>query len=400
MNTEFLSRLQCPISGAPLEPLSEAERSGVQQGRLRHANGSPATLDLQEGVATPDGRYVYPVVDGIFVLLPSLVLVRVDLRAPITEEETALAAETNAVMRFYNEIGWQRSAGGVFTDAERYEDLRPVSADYIRRCHLRVKQCLAPRGQFLLDVASGPIQYPEYLRYSEGYNQRVCADISLAALRAAREKLGDRGVYVQCDITRLPFRDGSMDGIVSLHTIYHVPAERQALAFRELARVLAPGRTGVVVYTWGNHCKSMQVLTWRPHPVAQTKVLARRWLPKRFIRFLKQALGRSTAADSGSASSGGARLYFSPHSYRWVRRELNAQKDCRWTMRVWRSVSVPFLKRYVHGTMGQRFLSALFWFEERAPWLMGRFGQYPLLVCEKAAEPADQRRDGSAGSGG
>ena len=33
-------------------------------------------------------------------------------------------------------------------------------------------------GDLFLDAGSGPVQYPEYLTYSEGYRYRVCADIS------------------------------------------------------------------------------------------------------------------------------------------------------------------------------------------------------------------------------
>lgn len=52
--------------------------------------------------------------------------------------------------QFYNEVGWQMEADGVYQNA-RYEDLRPVSADYIHQCHMRVKRHLAPTGKYLLD---------------------------------------------------------------------------------------------------------------------------------------------------------------------------------------------------------------------------------------------------------
>ena len=55
--------------------------------------------------------------------------------------------------QFYNEIGWQMEDDGVYQNA-RYEDLRPVSADYIHKCHMRVKRHLAPAGKYLLDGGS------------------------------------------------------------------------------------------------------------------------------------------------------------------------------------------------------------------------------------------------------
>ena len=62
----------------------------------------------------------------------------------------------------------------------------PVSRDYIHRCRLRVNRYIASRGDFLLDAGSGPVQWPEYLTYSEDYRFRVCLDISITALKEAR----------------------------------------------------------------------------------------------------------------------------------------------------------------------------------------------------------------------
>ena len=60
------------------------------------------------------------------------------------------------VRQFYNQVGWQKVGEGIYQNA-RYEDLRPVSSDYIHRCHLRVKRFLKPDGVYLLDAGSGPI---------------------------------------------------------------------------------------------------------------------------------------------------------------------------------------------------------------------------------------------------
>ena len=94
---------------------------------------------------------------------------------------------------FYDRVGWQVEADGFYQNA-RYEDLRPVSAEYIHKCHLRVNRHLAPEGRYLLDAGSGPVQYPEYQTYSQGYQRRVCADISHVALKEARKRLGDHGL--------------------------------------------------------------------------------------------------------------------------------------------------------------------------------------------------------------
>ena len=102
-----------------------------------------------------------------------------------------MAAETNVkqqVREFYDQVGWQMIDAQHYQNAH-YEDLRPVSRAYIQRCHLRVGRHLAPEGRFLLDAGSGPIQYPEYLTYSQNYHYRVCADISMVALQEARRRI-------------------------------------------------------------------------------------------------------------------------------------------------------------------------------------------------------------------
>ncbi len=65
---------------------------------------------------------------------------------------------------------------------------------------------LAPKGDILLDAGSGPVQWPEYLTYSENYHYRLCADISITALKEARTRLGDKGLFVVADIANLPFK--------------------------------------------------------------------------------------------------------------------------------------------------------------------------------------------------
>ena len=82
-----------------------------------------------------------------------------------------------------------------FYQNARYEDLRPVSREYIERCHLRVNRHLDRPGKFLLDAGSGPIQYPAYLTYMEGYQYRVCVDISIVALQEARQTDWGSRVY-------------------------------------------------------------------------------------------------------------------------------------------------------------------------------------------------------------
>ena len=49
------------------------------------------------------------------------------------ENEQAIKQE---VQSFYDRVGWKEVSDGVYQNA-RFEDLRPVSKEYIHRCHLR-----------------------------------------------------------------------------------------------------------------------------------------------------------------------------------------------------------------------------------------------------------------------
>jgi SAM-dependent methyltransferase len=63
-------------------------------------------------------------------------------------------------------------------------------------------------------------------------------DLSLGALRLARQHQPD-AAWLQADALRLPFRDGSYDGVAFSSVLHHVPDRRAALA--EAFRVLRPG---------------------------------------------------------------------------------------------------------------------------------------------------------------
>lgn len=68
-------------------------------------------------------------------------------------------------------------------------------------------------------------------------------------------------MFILAKISNLPFADDSMDGVVSLHTIYHIPKEKQEAAIREIYRVLSPGRRAAIVYSWKDSSLNKVLLT-------------------------------------------------------------------------------------------------------------------------------------------
>ncbi len=357
MTPHFTDILQCPLTHSGLTSLDAGQvaqlNAKIAVGDLYHLDGTPVRKPLNQAFASADGKLIYPVEEDIVILLPFLAIT--DDPETVQRYGGKLRVEKQAIMDFYDQVGWKED-GDQFYDGARFEDLRPVTRDYIHRCHLRVNRYLDGKGTYLLDAASGPVQYPEYLTYSENYDYRICADISFWALKQAKKNVGGKGIYLLCDVTDLPLKDNTMDGIVSLHTIYHVPADEQAGAVRELHRVMKAGHTGVVVYGWG------------PHSFLMNLLMVPYFLLKRLLR-------KGAEAETSE-------LYFHHHKPAWFRKEIKHQ--CHARLVVWRSISVAFLRRLIHEkVVGRQLLALIYALENALPGFFGRYGAYPMFILTK-----------------
>ncbi|GAP13773.1 methylase [Longilinea arvoryzae] len=275
------------------------------------------------------------------------------------------------VRHFYDQVGWQLEDGDHYQNAH-YEDLRPVAQEYIQRCHMRVKRHLKPDGKFLLDAGSGPIQYPEYLTYSEGYQYRVCADISIVALKEARKRTGQKGLMVVADVANLPFKDGAFEGIVSLHTFHHLALEDQARAYDETFRVLAPQCTAVVVNGW-SESPLMKRWNWVAGMMNGLRSLRARLMGKK---------PRPAVKSNAPASNRPVGTFTVKNDPAWLKKTLAGRID--FEILVWRSLSVNFLRAVFHEKLGgRRLLRWVYRQEERNPNYCGENGQYPMVVIHK-----------------
>ncbi|MCH7480237.1 MAG: class I SAM-dependent methyltransferase [Chloroflexi bacterium] len=272
------------------------------------------------------------------------------------------------VKEFYDYVGWQQVAEGVYQNA-RYEDLRPVVSEYINRCHARVSRHIALEGKYLLDAGSGPIQYPAYEEYSRGYDHRVCADISITALMAARRRIGEHGLFVVADIAKLPFAANVFDGAVSLHTVHHLPQNEHILAYRQIYRVLRPGRSAALVNGW-----TQPVLI----RMVEAPIILRNRIYKELRR--RRNLRKSDQVDNQIETAKGT--FVRKYNANWLQHELEKYMPVK--ILVWRSISVKVLRNYIQPRFGGRFLlKILFWLEDRLPRFFGKYGQYPLIVIRK-----------------
>ena len=261
------------------------------------------------------------------------------------------------VSKFYNQVGWE-TEGEITEDAKRFEDLREHAQEYVNKCRLRVLRHIPERGENILDMASGPIQYKEYLQYSKNYKKRYCIDLSSKALDKAKRKIGNHGVFLCGSFFDINLEDNFFDCAISLHTIYHIDKDKQEEAVRKLIAVTKPGKPVIIVYS-------------NPHALLQYLVL-----PLRILARIKKLL-RNPLKDSEKEFD----LYFFPHPIRWWDR-FSDVADIQ--ILPWRSFSSRHQKFLIpNNKLGQKIFDILFSMEEQFPNLFVKYFQYPMIILKK-----------------
>lgn len=265
------------------------------------------------------------------------------------------------VSKFYNTVGWE-TEGEVTEDARRWEDLREYARVYVGKCRLRVLNHIPESGGNLLDVASGPIQYKEYLEYSRNFNKRYCVDLSSSALESAKKKIGDHGVFLHGSFFDIPLEENFFDCSVSLHTIYHIDKDKQEEAVRKLIRVTKPGQPVIIVYSNPNTFISSLISS----------------LP---LRTLLKARNSLKKTEGDVQKEQGESLYFYSHPIEWWGRYSDVAH-----VRVmpWRSFSSEIQKRLIpNNKFGSLAFKILFNLEERFPDFFAKHFQYPMIILTK-----------------
>ncbi|MBK7455308.1 MAG: class I SAM-dependent methyltransferase [Anaerolineales bacterium] len=164
------------------------------------------------------------------------------------------------------------------------------------------------------------------------------------------------------DIANLPFKREAFDGIVSMHTIHHLPSNEHKRTYLELFRVLADGRSAAIVNGWTN-----------PALVG--------WLDKLIIfshRLRRLLRGKPMRAQPHDKKA----TFVKKTNARWLRREIG--KEIPFEIIAWRSASTLTMRTLIHERFGGRkILQWLYRMEEKYPKFFGENGQYPLIVIKK-----------------
>ncbi len=374
MNDQVLEILRCPVTGDRLRELSPDEIGRLNillsRGALSRLDGGRPAGEIRSGLVSLNGRFAYVVEDDVMVLLKKSAI-KLDDGKNAGLENHAFHESKKDVQDFYDRVGWTKAEGGKYADTLKFTDPRPFVKEYYARCDKRIKRYLKSEGAFFLDAGSGPIPSRDYLEYSANYDFRICVDLSLLALREAREKLKDKGIYILADLTDLPLCDDLVDGAVSLHVIYHIPSDEQARAFREIHRVLKPGASAVVVYSWGGRSFPMRIM--RGMKLLFFKI------PRGVIQ--KVFPGAEKTDGKGPSGEGEPSLYFHAHRYGWFKKQgFNFDFD----ILCYRSLGEPLLGTFIHRRLfGKQILDLAFYLEDLFPRLAGRLGEYPMIIVRK-----------------
>ncbi|MEM0993947.1 MAG: class I SAM-dependent methyltransferase [Bacteroidota bacterium] len=343
--------LQCPITKEHLTLISQNDIAALVEGHR-----------FEQAFINESKTFLYPVVQEIIQLLPYYAI-------PIVRSDTAHQAmhfDKDRVFRYYNEIQYEQVAENtIYADARKFLDFRAVSRDYIQNSLRKARAYIKPAGTYFLDIASGPIGLPAYIGLSEGYEYRVCVDLSFNALLEAKNNLKQqKGIFICGDISNIPISTNRCDVAVSHHTLYHLPKAQQARAVHELYRVTKVGGRVAIIYSWFYHSWLMNISLF---PLQLYRIL-RHLAGKLYVRLFPQK----------------ARLYFYPHSPRWFR---NLGYGGQLNIYCWRSLNKQFLEVFIHdNALGRKILAQVERLEKKYPKRMGILGDYPIITIDKVKE--------------
>jgi ubiquinone/menaquinone biosynthesis C-methylase UbiE len=260
-----------------------------------------------------------------------------------------------SVTNFYNRKGWQ-FINGVSHDAQINENMTEVASQYVKKIRLRIRDHIG-EGKVLLDIGCGPIQYPEYVAYSENFTKRVCVDLSKEALEIAKTKIGGPAEFIEGDYLNLAtLQDSPFDDATLINVLYHVDKDSQSVLVNKILDDLKDQGALVIIYSNPKSFSSrLTQLLMRTRNVIRNKNL------KHQNRIFENP------------------IYFYRHSLSFWK---NFQSSAKVEIFAWRTFS-PQLEKILFRKyfFGKLLLDLLFHLEQLKFW--ARISEYQLIVLTK-----------------
>lgn len=356
----FLENLYCPITKKGLKLVDKSQFKGYNI-----PSGFEKFGELKSGLIDESEQYFYPVFDEIIVLHEQYaVYIGKD-----DSKKQSLSFDKKRVFDYYNQVNYNlQDSLTVYGDSAKWVDYRGVSAEYMQHSFTKAALYYPHQGKYLLDIASGPIGFPEYIALSDGFEYRICVDISINALIGAKrnlEKIGKKGIYICGDITNIPIKENTCDVVLCQHTLYHIPRKEQATAVNEMYRVAKNNSKIVIIYCWFFHSWMMNISL----NIVQIYRIVRHYAGKIYVRF----------------SNRKPNLYFYAHSPRWFKKTFSFGKNIEFYS--WRSTNKFFMDLFIHKKFGgKKILEKLQKIENKHTKFMSTFGEYAAIVITKQAK--------------
>ena len=179
------------------------------------------------------------------------------------------------------------SMNGWFGDPEHYDRFATRMERGLRtRIAADVAALGLPEGAHVLDVGTGPGRLPVEIARRSPQVWVTGLDVSPRMIEAATAAIepGQQVTAQVGDVARLPYRDGSVDLVVSTLSQHHWPDRTAAIA--ELARVLAPGGR-IWIYDLRTALRAAQAEATAAFPASDVRIeRVRAGLFGRFLRRL------------------------------------------------------------------------------------------------------------------
>jgi SAM-dependent methyltransferase len=252
------------------------------------------------------------------------------------------------VRDFYDTYGW--SKGG---EDELFRQFRPAYRPYHEQTDARTLGCFAGRNGSLLIVGGGDLPQ-SHVDLASHFNTVTCIDISRVALDITQHKLPS-AERVLGSICSAPFPTSTFDAVFAAHIVYHIDANDQEHAVRELIRVTKPGGRIVIIYT----------------------------NPRSPIRFAARVVGRlrKRFAPEQAVKTARAVPYFSPYPLSWWNRFKDA---CSILMLPWDIIGSTAERTLIPSDgLARAFYGAAAWVERQLPSASAHFWQYPIIILDR-----------------
>jgi ubiquinone/menaquinone biosynthesis C-methylase UbiE/uncharacterized protein YbaR (Trm112 family) len=343
--------LQCPITKEDLKYYENIADANLDDKLFGEIN-------VEKGFVNVSNSVFYPIKSDIIIMLPEYA---------ITSLEYTTNIDVLTVKSFYDGFGWKKNEEGKYNDNKLFVNQENASDDYMEFSSKRVNQFLNEKGDYILDIASGPVYQSEYKEFSQSFKNRICIDVSITALEEAQENLKEQNaIFILGDITNIPLKPESCDNVISMHTLYHVPKNKQIEGVNELVRVCKSNSNVVIAYNWGWHSTLMNLALF----------------PSRFFRLFRRLKKIIPNKNRKKGDKTLSELYFYSHSRRFFNKNKSPNTQIRYS--VLRSLHMNFISLYLsNNDRSKRILDRIFKLEDKHATFFGKHGAFPLIILEK-----------------